>query len=258
MDNNNYNTLKGKNIIKKCTTANTGRYGFAGIKDFLSNNKSLLQDKDKVACFDLGTISYGSAMDIQVQLQDLVKELNLTGIILLLEHPPVITIGNNKNTINIVTDNEGLRKQGIELVQSNRGGDVTFHGPGQLVCYPLFDLEKFGRDLSLFVYKLEQIVINTLGSFGINAERIDKLRGVFVKNEKISSVGIHVKKWVSYHGFSFNINVDLKYFKNIIACGLRDHSQTSLEKLLGGPQNMDEIKKIILSNFEQVFKINII
>ncbi len=216
-----------------------------------SKNKNLI-------CFDLGIIEYNYAYNLQIELWELIRIKNYTGIILLLEHWPVITIGSNRNIKNIITPILELKKQNIEIYQSNRGGDVTFHGPGQLICYPIFNLEKFEKDLTKYVYNLEQIILETLSFFKITGHRIKKIRGVFVNNQKIASIGIHVKKWITYHGFSFNINVDLNYFKNIIACGLKDYPQTSLSVLLKKEITVSFVKDIILRNFEKVFNIKII
>lgn len=259
MDDNNYNTLMQKNKMPEENLPDKSNHSL-----FVRIEKSLMDvilqnpDDKTIACFDLGLTRYQPAVDIQLCMFEIIRKENLTGAILLLEHEPVITIGNNRNMSNVLTDKKILDKQGIELFQSNRGGDVTFHGPGQLICYPIFNLAKFGKDLTGFVYNLEQVIINTLGFFDIKGSRIKKLRGVFVENEKIASIGIHVRKWVSYHGFSFNINVELDYFDHIIACGLKDHRQTSLQERLKKKVSMDKIKKIILDNFEEVFGINII
>lgn len=205
---------------------------------------------------DLGVIDYNSALDIQCKVLDMVSSGVFHGIILFLEHSPVITIGNNRNRKNIISNEADLKKQGIELIQSNRGGDVTFHGPGQLVCYPVFNLNYFGKDLGVFVYKLEQIVIDVLQEYKIKGTRIEKLRGVFVGAGKIASVGIHVKKWITFHGFSFNINVNLGYFDNIIACGLRDYVPVSLEKLLGKPVSISDVKELVNEKIKKIFGVS--
>jgi len=261
MDNNNYNTLNKKNNrentdpFQEQATVPDDSVLF---KNFPETFLKKYRDKDKIAFADLGLISYGRALDIQLAVFEAVRQNNLAGIILLLEHEPVITIGNNKNIKNILADEKKLKKLGISLVQSDRGGDVTFHGPGQIICYPVFNLNKFSLDLTLFVYNLEQVIINTLKHFGVKGQRIDKLRGVFVEDKKIASIGIHVKKWISYHGFSLNADVNLDHFKHIVACGLKDHAQTSLQELLNRKIKNSELKEIILENFKQVFKIKII
>jgi len=211
-----------------------------------------------VFCFDLGFINYNAAYDIQQCIFELIKKEYAQGVILLLEHEPVITIGNNRNRDNLLAGEESLKAQKIEIVQSNRGGDVTFHGPGQLVCYPIFNLNYFGKDLSQFVKNLEQVIIFTLEEYKIKGTRIDKLRGVFVDSLKIASIGLHIKKWVTMHGFSFNINVNLDYFKNIIACGLKNYSQTSLQKILNHSVSISDVKEQMLKKFAKVFNIKIL
>jgi lipoyl(octanoyl) transferase len=221
------------------------------ITNFLEKNKGT----KKVPCFDLGLINYDAAYNIQLKIFELVKLGYASGVILLLEHTPVITIGNNKNRNNLLVSEESLKSQGIELVQSNRGGDITFHGPGQLICYPIFNIMHFGKDLTIFIWNLEQIIINTLEEYKIKGTRINKLRGVFVDNSKIASIGLHVKKWVTLHGFSFNVHINLDYFKNIIACGLKDHSQTSMQKILSQNIPISDVKELICKKFAKIFKI---
>jgi lipoate-protein ligase B len=217
-----------------------------------------MNETDKtIPCFDLGITGYNPAWELQQKIFEMVISGKFKGAILLLEHNPVITIGNNRNQENILSDKETLNRQGIELIQSNRGGDVTFHGPGQLICYPVFDLNHFGKDVGNFVYNLEQVVIDVLADYKIKGTRIEKLRGVFVGSGKIASIGIHVKKWITYHGFSFNVNVDLGYFNNIIACGLKDYLPVSLEKLLTKPVSVSDVKELVIQKFEKIFSIEV-
>jgi lipoyl(octanoyl) transferase len=208
-----------------------------------------------IPCLDLGLIEYDNAFDIQMHLFEKVRTGQIRGLILLLEHYPVITIGNSGKSENLLASKESLEKQGIELVQSNRGGDITFHGPGQLVCYPIFDLSYLGKDLTLFVWNLEQIIIDFLNTYNIKGTRKDKLRGVFTGSDKIASIGLHVKKWVTVHGFALNVNVDLNYFNNIIACGLKDYNPTSMQKILNKNIPLGDVKEQMLLNFCKIFKI---
>jgi len=212
----------------------------------------------QIFCVDLGLTKYDDAYRLQLDLFEHVREGNTGGIVLLLEHPPVITLGSNRSRKNLIADESILKIQGIELVQSDRGGDITLHAPGQLVCYPVFNLSHFGRDLILFVTNLEQVIINVLSEYGIEGRRIEKLRGVFVGSGKIASVGIRVRKWVTLHGFSFNINTDLGYFKNIISCGLKDFKQTSMQEILGKEVPLNRIKEAVIRNMELVFKVRIL
>ncbi len=212
----------------------------------------------KIIFYDTGKISYSNAYELQLKLFELVRGECVPGVILLLEHLPVITIGNNKNRKNLLSDDKTLAENNIKLIESNRGGDITFHGPGQLVCYPIFDLTRFGKDLSTFVFNLEQVIIDTLEEYGIEGNRIDKIRGVFVGNNKIASVGLHVKKWITMHGFSLNINVSLDYFSNIVACGLKEHEQTSLKKITGNEVPVSDVKELVLKKFRNIFNIELL
>ncbi len=224
------------------------------VKDYIKKNMG----SDKIPCFDLGLIRYSHAYKLQLDVFEMVKDDYAAGVILLLEHYPVITIGNNKNRQNLISSESILKEKNIELVQSNRGGDVTFHGPGQLVCYPVFNLQRLGRDLGRFVYNLEQIIIETLKKYEITGTRINGIRGVFVNKNKIASVGLHVRKWITLHGFSFNINVDLAYFENIVACGLKDHTQTSLNKIINKKIPISDVKELVLQNFIEVFDVELL
>jgi lipoate-protein ligase B len=204
---------------------------------------------------DIDLMDYSNAFDLQLKIFDIIRQENLPGCILLLEHKPVVTIGNNQSRKNIISSEESLTYQEIGLIQSNRGGDVTFHGPGQLVCYPIINLTKFDRDLTNFVYNLEQVIINVLDEYKIKGTRVEKLRGVFVDKNKIASIGIHVKKWITLHGFSLNVSVDLGYYKNIIACGLSDYEQISMEKLLDKKIPLSFVKELVLKSFAAVFNV---
>lgn len=224
------------------------------ILNYLSTTKRLSDLDKKILCLDLGLIPYKDAFDIQTYFFNYIKDTGNIGIILLLEHTPVITIGNNSNSDNLITDKKNLMKQNIELFQSNRGGDITFHGPGQIICYPILNLSLLKKDLSLYVYNLEEIIIEVLKKYKIQSIRIPGYRGVFVQDQKIASIGIRIKKWITMHGFSLNVNVDLKYFDNIIACGLKNYPPTSMKKILNGQIVINDVKEQILENFKYIFK----
>ena len=196
------------------------------------------------------------AFKFQSDLAAEILKNGLKGAILLLEHFPVITTGSNRSAENLLTPEDELKKLGIELTVSSRGGDITLHGPGQIVCYPVFNLGFFGKDLSIFVYNLEQVVLDTLLSFGLKGKRIGKHRGVFIGNMKIASIGLRVKKWISIHGFSLNVDIDLSYYRHITACGLKDFPQTSMSSLLGKSIAIDDVKDQIIQSFEKVFDIS--
>lgn len=213
---------------------------------------------NKVVIFDLGTVEYDEAFFLQVQLHHMVEKLCCKGFLLLLQHPPVITVGSNRSLKNLVSSREDLKQHNIALIQSNRGGDITFHGPGQLIGYPIVNLDLISRDLSLYVNNLEQIIINTLQKYTIEAQRIKKHRGVFVGNKKIASIGVKIKRWVTMHGFALNISTDLDYFNHIIACGLNDYPPVSMEQILNRCIPISNVKEQITVDFEQVFSTEIV
>jgi len=220
-------------------------------------NKIILKmDSENIPVLDCGTTRYNDAFDFQLALVEQIYKKDLKGIILLLEHPPVITIGSNRSKSNLLTSKSALDDLGIELIDSSRGGDITFHGPGQIICYPVFNLKYFKKDLTLFVYNLEQVIINTLQPFGLNGRRVEKHRGIFIEDKKIASIGLRLRKWISMHGLSLNVNIDLSYFKHIIACGLKDFPQTSISSLLQRDLTINDVKEHILKSFEIVFNIS--
>jgi lipoyl(octanoyl) transferase len=229
----------------------------AGINKIINSLKNRDTYKN-ILSFNLGLISYNEAYNLQTKLFELIKSGDKTGVILLLEHYPVITMGSNRNTGNLLVSGEELQQQDIELVQSTRGGDITLHTPGQIVCYTIFNLTLIKKDLTLFVYNLEQVIIDVLASYNIQGTRIDKHRGIFVNNSKIASIGLKIKKWTTFHGFSINVNNDLKYFDNIIACGLKDYPQTSIKKILKETIPIYGVKEQLLDSFGNVFKIPVI
>ncbi|HEX4603524.1 MAG TPA: lipoyl(octanoyl) transferase LipB [Candidatus Angelobacter sp.] len=183
----------------------------------------------------LGRVDYSIALELQQTLVQLVKDKRTAHTLLLLEHPPVITMGRNAGAQNIVASRELLAQNGVELHEANRGGDVTFHGPGQLVGYPIFDLRAFEPRLGAveFVRKLEETLIRTCGDLGVVTERIPGLTGVWTQDAvpgKIAAIGVHISRAVTSHGFALNVNTNLDYFKLIVPCGIPDKPVTSLEQ----------------------------
>ena len=180
-----------------------------------------------------GRVDYSTALELQQTIVNLVKEGRIGHTLLLLEHPPVITLGRNASQANIVASKEFLASKGVELVETNRGGDVTFHGPGQLVGYPIFDLRAFTPRIGIvdFVRKIEEALIRTCGDLGVVAHRIPGLTGVWIERDppgKIGAIGVHVSRGVTSHGFALNVTTDLNYFKLIVPCGITDKPVTSL------------------------------
>jgi lipoyl(octanoyl) transferase len=189
---------------------------------------------------NLGLIPYDEALDIQYKLLEKRKNDEIDNTLLLLEHPPVLTLGTRGEYQNIYLPTEELKRQGVEIFEVNRGGDVTYHGPGQIVGYPIIDLRDVGKDTRIFIQKIEQSIINLLQKeYGIHAYgETDKYTGVWVNDKKITAIGIAVRKWITMHGFAFNVNTNLDHFKWINPCGL-SKGVTSVEQLIGKKEDMN-------------------
>lgn len=202
----------------------------------------------------LGTVPYGKAHDIQKKLSELRQTQKIQNILLLLEHPPVITLGTRGKYENIYINKEDLQKQNIDIFEVNRGGDVTYHGYGQIMGYFIFDLRDFGKDIRLFIENIENSIINLLNDcYNIKSQRgSGKFTGVWAEEKKIAAIGISVSKWVTMHGFAFNVNTDLDHFKWINPCGL-NKGVTSIKELCSSSQDMDlvtdNVEKYIAKQF---------
>ena len=173
--------------------------------------------------------------------------------LLLVEHPPVITLGRGAKRTHLLGDEELLRARGVEVWETERGGDVTFHGPGQLVGYPILDLTRHGKDLHRYMRKLEEVLIRTLEIYGIQAERRAGQTGVWVRGDKIASIGVHVSRWVSRHGFALNVSPDLSAFDLIVPCGLTGIRMTSMAALLNQEVLVQAVAKVVADQFALVF-----
>lgn len=198
----------------------------------------------------LGLISYGKALEIQYELLRKRQNEEIGDTLLLLEHLPVITLGTRGKYENIYLPEDKLKEQDVEIFETNRGGDVTYHGPGQIVGYPIMDLTAFDRSIRTFINKLEYVFINLLKEeFNIEAfcEK-NKYTGVWVKDKKITAIGIAVNKWVTMHGFAFNVNTDLTHFEWINPCGL-SKGVTSVEELIGVKADMDNMFRLVEEYF---------
>jgi lipoyl(octanoyl) transferase len=223
----------------------------------------------------LGTIDYATGLALQRKLVELRKEHRIGDVLLLLQHTPVITLGRNAKEANIVAPREQLARCGVEVYESDRGGDVTFHGPGQLVGYPIFDLRGFtaedGRRKTLgaieYVRRLEEVLIRTCADFGMAAERVAGLTGVWMAESpggpdaqagKIAAIGVHISRAVTSHGFALNVNTDLSFFDLIIPCGITSKPVTSMKKELGREQSLDKVAEAITRNFGVVFQSQIL
>ncbi len=206
----------------------------------------------------LGQIEYDEAYKIQQQLVKLRQEKVIDDTLLLLEHLPVITVGRSGDNENIIVPEEFLDENNVKIQYVNRGGDVTYHGPGQIVGYPIIDLANHGKDLKLFVSKLEEVIIKILKEeFNINAYTKDmKYTGVWVDDNKITAIGVLIKRWVTMHGFAFNVNTNLDHFKWIIPCGIQDKGVTSLKSLLNKEFDLEMMNNLVVKYFCEVFGYN--
>lgn len=184
--------------------------------------------------------------------------------LLFTEHPPVYTLGKSGNKNNVLMSDEELAANNISFFHINRGGDITFHGPGQIVGYPILDLEKFYTDIGRYLRNLEEVIILTLAEYGLKGDRSKGETGVWLDpnipgmERKICAIGVRCSRWVTMHGFAFNVNTDLSYFNNIIPCGITNKQVTSLSKELGRELDISEVKEKVKRNFEKIFEAEII
>lgn len=204
---------------------------------------------------DLGEAGYDDAYGIQQELVCACRQGRAISTLMLLEHPSIFTIGRRGSLKNLLCDLDELKRNNVDVRYADRGGDITFHGKGQLVAYPIFDLREIGCDLHKFLRSLEKVIMETLKMYNLVPHTIDGFTGVWVNNKKISSLGIGVKGWISYHGVSLNVNPDLRYFSLINPCGLEGVKMTSMEELLERDISMDEVKSYIIRKFENIFNL---
>jgi lipoyl(octanoyl) transferase len=230
----------------------------------------------KVIFKDLGLMDYKACWDFQEELfkQTIDQKIENRKIpeatketlnhLLFVEHPHVYTLGKSGDESNLLLDGEGLDQKQATYYKINRGGDITYHGPGQIVGYPIFDLDHFFTDIHKYLRYLEEAVILTLDEYGIKASRLEGLTGVWldpdnpVKARKICALGVKCSRWVTMHGFAFNVNSSLDYFKNIIPCGIDDKAVTSMQQELGEAQDMEKVKARLLINLANVFDFDIV
>jgi lipoate-protein ligase B len=210
----------------------------------------------ELTVFDLGRAAYEPTLAFQKRLVEAVKasrEAEL-GYLVLVEHdPPVITLGRGADADNVIAPRQRLAAEGVEVHETSRGGDVTYHGPGQLVGYPVIRLDLHGRDVHRYLRDLEETLIRALARFGVDAGRREGYTGVWVGEEKVAAIGVAVTRWVTYHGFALNVATDLKHFDLIVPCGIGDRAVTSLSNLLGRRVTVDEAKRPVVECFVDVF-----
>ncbi len=203
---------------------------------------------------DLGKKSYKEVWVLQKKIHEQRVDSSIPNTLILVEHDPVITMGKSGDEGNLLFSVDSLKKKGVEYYQIERGGDVTYHGPGQLVGYPIFNVRDGLAGIKPFINGIEEAIIATLMHFGIRAYRKEKMIGVWTEKGKVCSIGVAVKRWVSFHGFALNVNTDLSYFDLIVPCGLKNVEMTSMQQILGKQLSMDRVKKSVVQNFGMMFK----
>ena len=202
----------------------------------------------------LGRIPYGEALKYQEELVRLRRKGEVPDQLLLLEHPPVVTMGTSSQESHLLLSEVERARKGIELFEVGRGGDVTYHGPGQLVGYPILSLAPDRKDLHRYLRDLEEVLITTLASFGIRAKREDGYTGVWAEEGKLAAIGVRVSSgWITSHGFALNIDPDLDHFSAIVPCGIHDRSVASMVEVLGRPVEPEEVVPFLIESFKKVF-----
>jgi len=206
---------------------------------------------------DVGMVKYGAGCELQKLFVEGRKAGRVPDVLLLCAHPPVITLGRNGDSGNLRASERVLKQMGIEYRLTDRGGDITYHGPGQIVGYPILDLTEHRRDVRWYVAQLEEVMIRTAADFGVEAHRVDGMHGVWVDtpwgSQKLGALGVHLSRWVTSHGFAFNVATDLRHFDLIVPCGIVGKQATSLEKVLGRVVNVEKVKGSVVKYFGDVF-----
>jgi len=206
--------------------------------------------------FNLGLIDFQQAWDLQKKLFTQRIENKINDTLILLEHPHTFTLGKVADKKNLIWNENQLQENEVKVFEIDRGGDITYHGPGQIVGYAILDLKSWYQDTHKYLRALEEVIINVLKDFSIVSARKEGLTGVWIDDRKICAIGIKISRWITMHGFAFNVNTDLNLFNGIIPCGISDKDVTSLEKELGGKQNLNEVKERIVRSFMEVFNYN--
>jgi lipoyl(octanoyl) transferase len=217
------------------------------------------QTQEKCAVVDLGLVPYATALELQKRIVAARKAGEISDVLLLCEHPHVITLGRNGKREHLRASDRLLLQMNVEFHETDRGGDITYHGPGQVVGYPILDLTDHRRDLRWYVRMLEEAMIRTSDDFGILARRVEGRHGLWVDSaagdeEKLAAIGVHLSRWVTSHGFAYNVSTDLRYFDLIVPCGISGKRATSLGRLLDRAMRLDEVKSKLAARFGEVFR----
>jgi lipoyl(octanoyl) transferase len=209
-----------------------------------------------------GLIPYAEAFELQRRLVEARKLGAIPDVLFLCEHPHVITLGRNGKIEHLLASQRVLTQMNVEFQPTDRGGDITYHGPGQLVGYPILDLTEHRRDVRWYVNQLEEVMIRATADFGVPAKRVEGCHGVWIDtpagDEKIAALGVHLSRWVTSHGFAYNVSTDLRYFDLIVPCGIADKRATSLERVLDGPVLLEEVLLQLVAHFGDVFRRDVI
>jgi len=232
----------------------------------MKNNKIILRDIGKSSFSDAWQYQeeiFKQTIDQKIKNRSSENKIDTNNFLIITEHNPVYTIGKSGNITNLLLNEVELKTQGIEFYKINRGGDITYHGPGQIMGYPIIDLDNFFTDINLYLRKLEEVIINTLQSYDLIGFTIKGETGVWVKDnnglsKKVCAFGIRASRWVTMHGFSFNVKPELNYFKNIIPCGIKDKGVTSVSELKKSDIEMNEIKQVLYENFAKSFSAELV
>ncbi|NIM18907.1 MAG: lipoyl(octanoyl) transferase LipB [Candidatus Latescibacteria bacterium] len=212
----------------------------------------------RCSAYDLGCVPYREAFILQRRMVEKLQSGSGEEALILLEHPHVITLGRSASADSLLSDPASLKERGVDVIETDRGGDATYHGPGQLVGYPIFKLEPERRDIRKYVSDIELALIRALADFGIEAGRQTGKRGVWIQRKKIASVGIRISRWVTCHGFALNVNTDLSYFEFINPCGITGCEMTSMQRELGVPISMASVKRQAVERLSEIFDREIV
>lgn len=232
----------------------------------MKNKKIILRDIGKSSFSDAWEYQediFKKIIDQKIKNRSNENKMETNNFLIITEHDPVYTIGKSGDISNLLLNDDEMKTQGIKFYKINRGGDITYHGPGQIMGYPIIDLDNFFTDINLYLRKLEEVIINTLKSYDLEGFTIKGETGVWVKDnnglsKKVCAFGIRASRWVTMHGFSFNVNPELNYFKNIIPCGITDKGVTSVSELKNRNIEMNEIKQILYKNFAESFSAKLV
>jgi len=208
-----------------------------------------------ISVIDIGRTRYADAWEIQRRVFEARIRGMIDDVLLFTEHEHVYTIGKGGDDDHLLASDEEIKASEVDVVRIDRGGDITYHGPGQVVGYPIIDLNHHGPDIHLYLRNLEEVMIRTLARFGIPSEREEGMTGVWVRGEKIGAIGVKVNRWVTMHGFAFNVNTDLSRYSRIIPCGIFHKGVTSMERILGHPTDLETVKGFLANCFGEVFGV---